>query len=70
MKKNWTESEKQAVERWREFSRSLRRVVKKYGNDSEEADAFRETYTYKDWFKLPEDERKRINKNIDFPKLP
>lgn len=69
MKKNWTKAQKIAVKRWREFSKALKQVVKKYGNDSEEADVFRETYTYRDWFGLPEDERKRLNKDVQFPKL-
>ena len=68
MNKNWTKEQKQAVKHWREFSRALRKVAKKYGNDSEEADAYRETYTYRDWFKLPGDEIRRINKNAKLPK--
>ena len=69
MNKNWTSEERAAVERWRQFSKTLKVIVRKYGNDSEEADAFRETYTYRDWFNLPNDEIKRINKNVVLPKL-
>ncbi len=70
MNKKWTREQTEAVVRWRRFSNTLKKVVKKYGNDSEEADALRETFTFRDWFKLPGDERKKINKNVRFPKLP